>query len=259
MKIEKSLLSVIMLFSLFSCTKNEDPAVTTPPPVTSTLKDGLLVHLPFNGNFNDASGNKNNATGVNGIDFSMNRFFEDTKAVNMNGTSNWIEIPEQKIVGLQKFSFYIEFMPTSIQPQCLMGKRTYNPATTTPLSQSFNFLINYSGAPVRFSLRKAGQCNSENISAYHNPLTSGSEQLMLNCWNNVVGTYDGAIQKLYVNGRLVGEQAISAVEMCAGDPIRVGTWWKDDPLYFSGKIDEVRIYNRAITSQEVKDLYKLSN
>jgi Concanavalin A-like lectin/glucanases superfamily len=219
----------------------------------------LIVHLPFNNNLNDASGKNNNATGVNGINFSMNRYFEDNKAVSLNGTSNWIEIPEQKIVGLQKFSFYIEFMPTSSAPQCLMGKRTYNPATTSPLSQAFNFLINYSGAPVRFSLRKAGQCNNDLLSSFHTPLTSGSEQLMINCWNNVVGTYDGTVQKLYLNGKLVGQQNISGVEMCSGDPVRLGIWWKDDPLFFSGKIDEVRIYDRAITSQEVTDLYKLSN
>jgi len=250
-------LFVCSLVFLFSCSKEDEP--TTPPAETSTLKDGLLVHLPFSNSLSDVSGNSVHANTSGTPIYSMNRYFDDAKAYNLSGTTNWLEIPEQKIVGLQKFSFYIEFMPMSSEPQCLIGKRTYNPGPANPLSQSFNILLNHSGSYVRFSLRKAGQCNSENLSAYHPPLTSGSEQPMLNCWNNVVGTYDGSVQKLYLNGKLVGEQAISAVEMCAGDPVRLGVWWKDDPLLFTGKLDEVRIYNRAITASEVKELYKLSN
>lgn len=259
MSLNKSIITLFLfLFVFSSCTKeeNQNPGVTPPK---STLNEGLLVHLPFSNNLNDVSGNGINGSSEGVTNYSRNRYFDDVKALTFNGTNNFIQIPEQKIVGLQKFSFYLEFMPFSSAAQCLIGKRTYDPATTNPLSQSFNILINYAGTGVRFTLRKSGQCNSELLSAYHTPLTSGSEQVMLNCWNNVAGTFDGTVQKLYLNGKLMAEQTLSGVEMCAGDPVRVGVWWKNEPLLFSGKFDEVRIYNRAITLEEVKELYKLSN
>ncbi|MDX2047193.1 MAG: LamG domain-containing protein [Chitinophagaceae bacterium] len=254
MKQGKTLLVILMaLTCLFACRKEK-----TPDP-NASLKEGLLVHLPFNANLNDASGNGINGNAEGSLNYSMNRFFEETKAVSLSGNSNWIEIPEQKIAGLQKFSFYIEFLPVSSSPQCLIGKRTYNPGASNPLSQAFNILINYNGAPVRFTLRKTGRCNSDLLNDFHTPLTSGSEQPMLNCWNYVVGTFDGSVQKLYLNGKLVGQQNLSGVEMCSGDPVRLGIWWKDDPLFFNGKLDEVRIYNRALTEDEIKKLYKLSS
>jgi len=253
----KSLIIWTIFVSILIGCKKDPPA--TPDP-NASLKEGLLVYLPFNESLNDASGNNQSVSpGAGGLSYTGNRFFEEGKALLLSGNNTWVEISEQKIAGLKKFTFYMEFYPTSIDAQCLIGKRTYSPSAENPLSQAFNILMHYDNQPVRFTLRKTRECNSESLSAYHDPLSSGVAHPMLDCWNYVAGTFDGSVQKLYLNGKLVAQQNLGGVEMCSGDPVRLGVWWKNDPLFFSGKIDEVRIYNRALTEEEVHKLFKLSS
>ena len=61
-----------------------------------------------------------------------------------------------------------------------------------------------------------------------------------------------------MNGNLVAQQTLSGVVICDTDPVRLGTWWKGDPLYFDGLLDEFRVYNRALSDNEVKQLYKVT-
>ena len=71
-------------------------------------------------------------------------------------------------------------------------------------------------------------------------------------WYHVVGTYDRQHVKIYVNGKLEGLSArIGAIQSSAENTI-VGFWNNE---YFPGLIDEVRIYNRALSAEEIKNLY----
>jgi hypothetical protein len=59
----------------------------------------LVAYYPFNGNANDASGNKNNGT-VNGAVFAKDRFGNLNSAYSFNGTSNFIQIPNSSSLQL---------------------------------------------------------------------------------------------------------------------------------------------------------------
>ena len=79
--------------------------------------------------------------------------------------------------------------------------------------------------------------------------TNATPQLSRGNWCHLVGTYDGSFANLYVNGTKegTGPQAISG--SIADNP---------NPFYFNwmdGMVDEVRIYNRALSDDEVKALY----
>lgn len=85
---------------------------------------------------------------------------------------------------------------------------------------------------------------------------------VLNKWINFTVTYDGAsmTRHFYMNGTLVGEDvADSSVSttFLLGE-IQIGSWRADAKRYFTGKMDELRIYNRAITANEVKDIVKVN-
>lgn len=79
-------------------------------------------------------------------------------------------------------------------------------------------------------------------------------------WHHVVGTYDGATMKLYMDGVEVGSQAASGFISTSTDPLFIGT--KHDEVnpdqhpgdYFQGKLDDVRIYNYPLSEQEIYDL-----
>lgn len=83
---------------------------------------------------------------------------------------------------------------------------------------------------------------------YHG--VTGSNRLPVNTWSHLVATYDGNYQRLYVNGVKVAESAQKASIQQSKGKLRIGgnSLWKE---YFHGYIDEVRIYNRALSAKEV--------
>ncbi len=78
----------------------------------------------------------------------------------------------------------------------------------------------------------------------------GATILPLNTWTHLAATYDGATLRLYVNGAQVGSLATTGAMNTSTNPLRIGgnAIWGE---WFSGMIDEVRIYNRALTAAEI--------
>lgn len=72
-------------------------------------------------------------------------------------------------------------------------------------------------------------------------------------WAHVAGTWDGQSLKLYVNGTLVRTEAMTGPIVTSGDPLRIGgTAVFGTNRFFDGAIDEVRVYNHALTAQDVQ-------
>jgi len=72
----------------------------------------------------------------------------------------------------------------------------------------------------------------------------------LNTWIQVVGTYDGATKKIYINGVLKNSSAQTGVLGSPGGTPKIGTYQGTD-YCMSGQIGVTRIYNRALTANEV--------
>ena len=80
---------------------------------------------------------------------------------------------------------------------------------------------------------------------------SPSGSLEVSPWQHVAATYDGGRIRLYVNGELVGNAPVAEILSTDG-ALRIGDgdlWWSDEG--FKGRIDEVRIYNRALSAGEI--------
>jgi len=73
--------------------------------------------------------------------------------------------------------------------------------------------------------------------------------IVLNTWTHLAATYDGSILGLYVNGTRVATNTVSGSLPSASGP----AWIGKTPSYgvFQGKVDEVRIYNRALSATEI--------
>ncbi|HXG19026.1 MAG TPA: LamG-like jellyroll fold domain-containing protein [Methylomirabilota bacterium] len=80
---------------------------------------------------------------------------------------------------------------------------------------------------------------------------AGPAALPLNTWSHLAGTYDGVTLRLYVNGTQVASQGVSGNLVTSSGAVRIGgnSVWGE---YFQGLIDEVRIYNRALTGSEIQ-------
>ena len=80
---------------------------------------------------------------------------------------------------------------------------------------------------------------------------SGETTLVAQTWTHLALTYDGATQRLYVNGLQVASRAQSGAMAVSTGALRIGgdSLWGD---YFQGRLDEVRIYNRALTASQIQ-------
>jgi len=79
----------------------------------------------------------------------------------------------------------------------------------------------------------------------------GTSSLPLNAWTHLAGTYDGTTMRLYVNGVQVSSRAQTGPIQTSTAALTMG----GDALYgqyFAGRIDEARIYNRALSAAEIQ-------
>ena len=92
---------------------------------------------------------------------------------------------------------------------------------------------------------------------------AGSDNLPLNRWCHLAGTYDGQLLRYYVDGQLEKETRIAAsptpvwdspdTKLVIGNMSRLPFInWSD--MFFNGLVDEVRIYKRALSEEEIKQL-----
>lgn len=89
---------------------------------------------------------------------------------------------------------------------------------------------------------------------------SGNAQLSTNTWYHLVGTYDGETVKMYINGTLQTDQNTDPSADCnvlgnAHLGVHANTWSHD----LQGLLDEVGVWNRALTQAEVTELYNSGN
>ncbi|HEX3975496.1 MAG TPA: LamG domain-containing protein [Solirubrobacteraceae bacterium] len=82
-------------------------------------------------------------------------------------------------------------------------------------------------------------------------------------WHNVIGTFDGSTVRLYVDGREVGsgtpDTSPIPYNLSDGNDLEIGNYSGCSGLGFSGKIDEVKAFNRVLGAQEIHLAVATSN
>src|SRR6185503_12419408 len=81
--------------------------------------------------------------------------------------------------------------------------------------------------------------------------TYGLATLPLNTWTHLAATYNGAVQRLYINGTEVASRAATGSIVTSANPLQIG----GDSFYgqhFAGMIDEIRIYNVALSPSAIQ-------
>ena len=76
-------------------------------------------------------------------------------------------------------------------------------------------------------------------------------------WVHLVGTYDGDTSRIYVNGKLDAEKVLGGkIDDNTEEGVTIGHFYGLAGRWFNGLIDEVAIYNLAISADKVKELYQ---
>jgi len=83
---------------------------------------------------------------------------------------------------------------------------------------------------------------------------SALDTLTLKRWHHLAMTYDGATLKFHLNGAEAVATPVNKERVPGTTPLHIGRR-QDGYVYFEGMIDEVRVYNRALSAEEIKARY----
>ncbi len=241
----------LLSFVLFSCKKKKDN-VSTPP---STLTNGLVAHYQFNGNTNDATNNLNHGTAT-GASLTSDRLGNSNQAYIFNGTSDYIRVNNSSSLDLKEsFSISAWMSPDNyLSP----GVVVWN---GDPAFAKDPFILYFTNRPGYSSL---GIRKDAGTGTVINETFAPSNVVFSGIWSHVVGTCNLATKemKLYVNGELLKTNSFTDLSInysTSGYWTMLGAAQSTAGIdsYYKGKLDDVRIYNREITSSEVKEIFKL--
>jgi hypothetical protein len=228
--------------------------------------NGLVGWWPFNGNANDESGNGNNLI-VNGPTLTTDRNSQVNAAyffVGQPERAQYLITTSLLPFETQEYSMSIWINTNSYYPPHVSGS-PYNYANFSIQGiYQINNSNNWNIAPTR---SMALDYNNSIINTGHNTsstglgITSNDSLIKINRWYHLVVTYGNSILKLFVNDSLIGSGNIGISYQNMNDMtfggVRNGTAM-EVMGGFNGKIDDIAIYNRALTPQEITQLYTSS-
>ena len=239
----------VSILLLFGCNNSdEQPNILLQDCLTTNLQNGVVAFYPFNnGSINDESGNNNHLSNTTTANATVDRNGNLNCAFQFNSSNN-------------------EFL-TFINPIFL------NDLQNGSFSISLWYLSEIQGAGLLSRGNDLGNCaggrGEWNLSLWDNNwisfhingyriigITPNPAVLQLNEWHHLVVTSDNNDLKVYQDGVLIAD---SESVSCGSGPtpsLNVGDLFIGESL--SGKLDEIILYNRLLTQNDITELYNLS-
>jgi YD repeat-containing protein len=202
----------------------------TPPP------SGLVAAYSFNAGTGttavDSSGKGNTGTLANAAWTAGGKF---GGALFFNGSSSWVTVPDASSLDLT----------TGMTLEAWVSPNALGTSWRTVVFKERPSGVVYSLYANQDTRVPLGQVY---IKSERN--APGTASLALNTWAHLAVTYDGSNLRLYVNGTLVRTTPTTGSMSNSNRALRIGGN-STGPQWFGGLIDEVRVYNRALTATEI--------
>jgi hypothetical protein len=180
----------------------------------------------------DQSGRGNSGTLSNAIWTVDGKF---NKALSFNGSNAWVTVADSASLDLTS-GMTVEAW---VKPSFLGGWRSVL-MKEQPGNVAYGLYGNTSLGRPAAELHVAGSGR----------ILNGTSGLPLGSWSHVAMTFDGTTIRLFVNGAQASQLTQSGSITTSSSPLRIGgngVWGE----YFNGVIDEVRVYNRALSAAEI--------
>ncbi len=219
----------------------------------NSSRNSLIAYYPFNGNANDESGNGINPNYIGvGVTLTTDRFGKSDNSYSFDGnTDSHIKIPADRMPTTNRtISLWFNVPDVTNRPG-LLGYGGNGECGTT-LFMGLNCL-----GSGQFFVQ--GHCG--NNQAGYTYATAP-----VNKWYHYVLTINDSTQKIYVNGVLKStENTFSGSTVVAGKDLAFGVITSINGIapytdvnvgYLKGKLDDVRIYDAALSEEQVQELYQ---
>jgi fibronectin type 3 domain-containing protein len=201
----------------------------------STQPSGLVAGYNFDAGSGtavaDSSGNGNTGT-ITGATWTAGRY---GGGLSFNGSTNRVQVPSATSLNLTSGMTLAGWVrPTASQGGWRTIIQKEADAYVLNASNDTGALFPGGGGTINGSWQ----------------YVSGTSASPLNTWTHVAMTYDGATMRLYVNGVQVSTRLVTGTSQTTTSPLWIGG---NSPYgeYFQGVLDEIRVYNRALTLAEI--------
>src|SRR5271157_2371066 len=202
---------------------------------------GLIGYWRFNQGFgniaSDSSGNNNIGTLVNGPTWVDGIY---GKALSFNGVNEYVDVPQCPSLNIaNRVSvtawIYLNAMPSFAYTVLSRWYDGTNPDRGIVLQVFPGSLL-------------FGVIDSSNI-------FSAPYSFEINKWYCVAATWDGSISRVYVNGLEIGNMSTTGSFTNQNEDLSIGCDLNPFQAFFDGTIDNVMLYNRALSAGEVMTQY----
>jgi hypothetical protein len=183
---------------------------------------------PFNGNANDESGNGNNGT-PNGASLTVNRNGITNSAYNFDGVDDKIGLGS--FFNYTTFSISLWVKPGNQNGHAVIIDNNHSGSN----NWVFQTISNFSNNGYNFG-------NSNEV------------LLSTNNWNHVILSYGSGFVRVYLNSSLVLETQMS-LNYNSTPSLFLGYWQVDNARFWKGVMDDIGIWDRALTQTEITALY----
>jgi len=202
--------------------------------------DSLVAFYLFKGTANDSTSNKNNGT-VKGAVLTADRFGIANSAYSFNGVNNYISIPNSSSLNISTDKLSIA---SWVKVNSLNGYQ-----------QIISKAINTDDAGREFGMYLSSGNVAFETSTTNERIDVTSSNSVTNQWAFLVTIYDGVAMNEYINGVLVNSTPQSGNIISNSYDLKIGMFGDGIQNPFNGVIDDIRIYNRAISQNEIDYLY----
>jgi Concanavalin A-like lectin/glucanases superfamily len=210
-----------------------------PPAPSAPTPSGLVGRWSAEGNANDATG-RHNGTLSGGATFAPGKVGQ---AFSFDPASGTVIVPDSTALRLSDQLTIVAWIKTrnTDSDQAIVSK-----VGGVTGNNGYQFAVSGSTLIGQFNTRGEGWPSAR--------VTSG-EIIKPGVWYHVAWTYDQSAMVLYVNGvaaakEVIGPQTITA----SSSDLRI-SGDDNEHVYFDGLIDEVSLYDRALSSAEIETLY----
>jgi hypothetical protein len=216
----------------------------------SFLTNGLVAYYPFNGNANDASGNGNNGT-AHGATLTTDRFGYTNQAYSLNGTSAYILVPNAPANNVAA-QFTISFW---MNPK---------PGYGTPFQNNIPIVCKWGGggagnASYEVGVTSMGQLYVAMCDPTQTTQATDTSVTTTGVWHQVILVRDGAGFHLYRDNALLFSTNSLVQPQPSVYNLNFGGGDVGDSAYYGGGLDDIRIYNRALSASEIQQLYVIES
>ena len=253
-------ITFLVLFS--SCEKylpetSNDNTSKLPPQIeefsssSNSITKGLVAFYPFNGNAKDESGFLNHGNTFN-VTLTSDRFSKANKAYSFDGSSSYIQVPNHV-----KNNFTGDFT------LCVWVNANPGYGSASPWGNHNHIVSKWgNGGPGKASYSIGVTTGGYALSYVHDGVNTlgfvSTNFIPTGSWHFLVSRYSLGNLTIFYDGKPIQTITNVVKPQNSNFPLDFGREGETNQAHFNGKIDDIRLYDRALNDAEILSIFKLT-